>query len=1048
MDLRLVPSSEPAWTMTQNQRLPARTLRTPNLRVRRWLFAALVVGTTGVGTAMMLGIIAGSGITALEITILCLFVPTFSWISVAFWNALLGFLLLVLRRDPLSLGPRRDAGGLDDPLCEAPLASRTALVMPAFHEETDRLVRGLESVVRSVEATGEGHAFGVHLLSDSTLPAAAQAEREAWSRLCARVSHPARLHYRRRVANVGRKAGNIADFCKKWGSHYDYIVVLDADSVMSGSTLVELVRTMDANPKAGFIQTVPIPASQVTLLGRFIQFAGALYSPMLSAGQSFWQGETANYFGHNAILRMRPFIDHCRLPVLPGRPPLGGEILSHDFVEAALLRRAGWYGFTVHLGGSYEEVPGDFIGYAKRDRRWAQGSLQHLRLLTQSGLKAVNRIHFALGAMGYISSVLWLLLLFAGSAYVLIPAASGSPLQGPVADWLTGFGSSTRGSIFPLLALTALVLFTPKVLGVALGLMQSRRGYGGAVRLVGSALLETLFSVLVAPLMMMVHTRAVVGILAGRNVEWGTQARGARGIPWSSALRSTASITALGVLWAGTTLMISPSFLVWLAPIFAGLLLSAPIVRVTARRDWGAAFRRWGVLTVPSESSCPPELANLQDEIGVSARPIGEVRVQSDARDEHEAQPGSSRRRSSTRVTVEGKAKRSMHEAERGLFDLRRGRPLFVTGAGDDGVERTLLVQAVEGLDAPALTRLNRLRSEPARLVVTTHRARYLNAGQHQWNGSGRSESLGPLPTGVSLLLNGESPEDLFRLAGAKGPFVHPPGDARRTTRLEASGLALTRLAGMLPAAVTVTVDLAASPELRAALTSGEILSVHAAQIEQMDQTASTGANVVRVSEAPVPLDEDENARFVLFRETNGLLEHVAILIGDRTEWPDPVPVRLHSACLTGDLFGSLRCDCGEQLRGSLEVFAEEGGGVLLYLAQEGRGIGLGNKLRAYTLQEQGLDTVDADSVLGFGPDERGYAAAVGMLRDLDIQRVRLLTNNPEKIRALEEGGIQVPDRQPLHGTLNRHNLPYVRAKVQRAGHWLGDMLHGAASGK
>ena len=202
------------------------------------------------------------------------------------------------------------------------------------------------------------------------------------------------------------------------------------------------------------------------------------------------------------------------------------------------------------------------------------------------------------------------------------------------------------------------------------------------------------------------------------------------------------------------------------------------------------------------------------------------------------------------------------------------------------------------------------------------------------------------------------------------------------------------------------------------------------------------------ISDGSVPLEDAEDASFICFREANSLLEHVAVVIGNRESWPDPVPVRLHSACLTGDLFGSLRCDCGEQLRGSLRIFAENGGGVLLYLAQEGRGIGLGNKLRAYLLQQEGLDTIDADGTLGFGADERRYDAAVEILRYLHIDRVRLLTNNPEKVRALTEGGIRVMGRQPIYGTLNRHNVQYVTAKVHRAGHWLAEMLSGALPGK
>jgi GTP cyclohydrolase II len=226
---------------------------------------------------------------------------------------------------------------------------------------------------------------------------------------------------------------------------------------------------------------------------------------------------------------------------------------------------------------------------------------------------------------------------------------------------------------------------------------------------------------------------------------------------------------------------------------------------------------------------------------------------------------------------------------------------------------------------------------------------------------------------------------------------------------------------------------------LSASLASGRILSIAAERIRASGEAPRLA--VSEVSAAPVPLQDAEDARFILFREENALLEHVAILIGPKEEWPDPVPVRLHSACLTGDLFGSLKCDCGEQLRGSLRHFQKQGGGVLLYLQQEGRGIGLGNKLRAYALQDGGLDTVDADCALGFGPDERCYDAALDMLRHLGIERVQLLTNNPEKLRAVEGSGVQVLDRMPLHGTLNRYNLPYVKAKVQRAGHWLGDML-------
>ncbi len=375
-----------------------------------------------------------------------------------------------------------------------------------------------------------------------------------------------------------------------------------------------------------------------------------------------------------------------------------------------------------------------------------------------------------------------------------------------------------------------------------------------------------------------------------------------------------------------------------------------------------------------------------------------------------------------------------MHEAERGLFDLRRGRLLYVTPPGGRAPEAAALLATVEGLNPQALDQLRRLDGGPIRLAVTHHRARAMGLTPNR-------------PRDMSVSLNGETdPDQILRLSSAIGNYAARTLDLREASAAEVGGLTLARLGGLLPAIVSTPADPTSAPELRNLLESGAVLAATAAQIEAM--AANVRVELTYVSDGPVPLEEAEDARFMCFREANGLLEHVAIVIGNRESWPDPVPVRLHSACLTGDLFGSLRCDCGEQLRGSLRVFAASGGGVLLYLAQEGRGIGLGNKLRAYLLQQEGLDTVDADGTLGFGADERRYDAGVEILRHLGIERIQLLTNNPEKVRAVQEGGIHVMDRQPIYGTLNRHNVQYVTAKVHRAGHWLGEMLSGALPGK
>ena len=378
---------------------------------------------------------------------------------------------------------------------------------------------------------------------------------------------------------------------------------------------------------------------------------------------------------------------------------------------------------------------------------------------------------------------------------------------------------------------------------------------------------------------------------------------------------------------------------------------------------------------------------------------------------------------------------KSMHEAERGLFDLLRGRPLYVTTPAEQVPQRGILLAPVEGLSGQTLDQLRGLDGGVIRLAVTQHRAGVMGLSDGGCRGD------------MSLGLNGKAtPDQILRLSSARGKCTIDTLDVREASAPEIGGLTLVRLGRMLPSIVSVPVDAHNRAELRKPLESRAILGVTTAQIEAM--AGNSHVEVTHVSDGPVPLEEAEDARFMFFREANGILEHVAILIGSRQSWPDPVPVRIHSACLTGDLFGSLRCDCGEQLRGILKVFADKGGGVLLYLAQEGRGIGLGNKLRAYALQQEGLDTVDADCTLGFGADERRYDAAVEMLQYLKVERIQLFTNNPEKVRAVQEAGIHVMDRQPLYGTLNRHNLRYVKAKVHRAGHWLGEMLSGAVAGE
>lgn len=591
-----------------------RHLCAPGMAVRRALLVTLVAGTVVPGAAMMARILESAGMGPVLWVVLALFLLTFTWIAISFWTAVAGFLLRILRMDPLSL--RRIPVTAE--AAQPGLARRrTAIVMPIYNEDPQRVTRGIEATCFSLLRTGEAESFDLFLLSDSNDPEVIpREEREVWA-LQGRLPAPFRTHYRRRPLNRGRKAGNIAEFCQRWGGRYDYMVVLDADSVMEGNTLVELVRLMDANPKTGLIQTMPLPVRQESLFGRFQQFANALHGPMLAAGLSFWQGSAGNYWGHNAIIRIRPFVEHCELPVLPGRPPMGGEILSHDFVEAALMRRAGWDVWLLpDLSGSYEELPDNVVDYANRDRRWSQGNLQHLRLLGMSGLHPVSRMHFLFGALAYLASLFWLLMLATATA---VAAYNGLV---PEMHVTTSVPELNTMAAYALLGATLLLLLVPKLLGIVLALLHAAKYFGGRLRVLAGGVIETLFSVLLAPLMMAFHSVFVSAVLLGRNVQWTAQPRDGRLVSWFESWRLTWPFVLVAVAWGALILQWAPLFFLWLSPVLLGLVLAPFLVRVSGNRAAGRWLRERGLLLVPSELAPSPALASLQPPDSDPARPI------------------------------------------------------------------------------------------------------------------------------------------------------------------------------------------------------------------------------------------------------------------------------------------------------------------------------------------------------------------------------------------------------------------------------------------
>jgi membrane glycosyltransferase len=579
---------------------------------RRVLFFGLTFLTAFFLTGLMWDILRANGFTTLEKAGLALFFILITWITGAFWTAVIGFIIHL-------------RGGRDSAVIHASesdghtLTSRTAVVMPIYNEDTQRVFAGLDVIWTSLKAEAQEDKFDLFVLSDTRKEEIGVAEELAYRELVKRHNGKGRIFYRRREQNTGRKAGNIADFVRSWGGAYDYAVVLDADSIMTGNAFVRLASLMDVHPEVGIMQALPTPAGRETLFARLIQFAARLNSPMLAAGLEYWQLGEGNYWGHNAILRLRQFAEFCDLPKLPGKPPLGGEILSHDFVEAAFMRRAGYQVWLVaDLDGSWEEVPSNAIDYAARDRRWAQGNLQHLGLLPMRGLHWLSRVHLITGVLSYATSPIWLLVLTLSSVIVCMEALQGFQYFEPGSYSLFPSWPESRATeIVALLSTTLAILLMPKILGATLALVDKdlRRGHGGAFKLICSVLLEQVFSTLQAPAMMIFHTTFVITTLAGKPVTWNAQDRGDRGITFLDALNRHKWQILLGLAWGAAILSMAPRYIWWMMPILSGLILAPLLTMLTSRASAGRWLRRHGLFLTPEETETPAEWVALEEKM-------------------------------------------------------------------------------------------------------------------------------------------------------------------------------------------------------------------------------------------------------------------------------------------------------------------------------------------------------------------------------------------------------------------------------------------------
>jgi len=561
----------------------------------RFILVAVAVGVTVYGVYQMLQVVRFASMTVLQGTMIFFFAVSLGWIAFAAGSVVAG---ASKRRDPRTSA----AAGGNPPL--------TALVMPIYNEDPQRTATSLQAMAEALAAHGAHRGFEIVVLSDST-------NADAWIRETLSV-HSLRntleaimpVWYRRRWQNTARKSGNVEDFVTRWGGRYDYMIVLDADSLIDAPTLERMVQMMTADPKLGILQTAPQLIGAQTFFGRLQQFAACVYGPVITRGLAAWSGDSGNYWGHNAIIRMAAFAANCGLPKLKGRKPFGGHVLSHDFVEAALMRRGGYkVRMATDCGGSWEESPPSLIDVAIRDRRWAQGNLQHMKIIGSAGLSFTSRLHLGVGIMSYLSSPLWLIMLGIGFAlalqsHLIRPEYFNHDFQ--------LFPTWPRFDVELMMALfwfSMAVLFIPKMLGLIRALLSRRirRGGGGVIGVTASFLLEAILSALYAPVLMLIQCRAVFEILIGRDSGWKPQRRDSGGTTWADAWRFHrrhmfyACVTAV-IVW-----FLSPPLLAWVSPALLGLFLAVPLSRASGSVGLGTALSKVALLRTPEEME-PPQL--------------------------------------------------------------------------------------------------------------------------------------------------------------------------------------------------------------------------------------------------------------------------------------------------------------------------------------------------------------------------------------------------------------------------------------------------------
>ena len=570
---------------------------------RRLCLIVVVVCLVAVVAVPMAKTLAHDGWTGLKVSFFGLSLLLLLQVAFGCVAAAIGWWVLRFGHDPVRINGQVPPFA---PLAELPAL---AIVMPVYNEEVSRIFQGLRIMYESLQKTGRGEPFDFYILSDTNDTNCWIAEEKAWFELCKQVHGFGRIFYRKRRVPLHNKSGNIADFCRRWGVNYRYMIVLDADSLMTGAALVQLASLMEQHPRVGIIQTSPRPILGQTLFQRMEQFAACVYRPVFAAGENFWQLRDAAFWGHNAIVRLKPFMKYCAMPELPEVGPLGRRVLSHDTIEAALIRRAGYEVWQAYdLEGSYEESPPNLLASLQRDRRWCHGNWQHIWFLFERGLKPVSRFNILNGIMAYGSSPLWVLSLVFG---VLVGAQEHHDAAAP----LPGIFHPGIVSVVVYAYIMCLLLL-PKVLGAAIFMRSSEnlKLCGGSIKLAFGVAAETIHSMLMAPILMLFYTRFVLASFSGTEVQWGRQTRsGAQGpsiMDWVGT-HGTNFIFALAAI--ALVRWLSPALVLWLAPLLAGPILAVPLCLLTASAALGLRAKAKGWFLIPEEAAPPVELVGIAE---------------------------------------------------------------------------------------------------------------------------------------------------------------------------------------------------------------------------------------------------------------------------------------------------------------------------------------------------------------------------------------------------------------------------------------------------